>query len=76
MGSFVVSGLPQAAVERLKKRWHLKEGDIFDQTTAADFMKKDALPAVQGSLTPSSKIKMVTPGDRQRHIVNVTIQVE
>ena len=39
MGSFIVSGLPPAAVEKLKKKWRLKEGDVFDQTAAAEFMK-------------------------------------
>jgi hypothetical protein len=36
----------------------------------------EALLALEGSLTPSSKIKMMTRADRQRHIVNVTIQAE
>jgi outer membrane protein insertion porin family len=76
MGSFVVSGLPPAAVERLKKKWRLKEGDVFDQTAVVDFMKKEAPGALQGFLTPSSKVKMSTAADHERHIVNVTVQVE
>ncbi len=76
MGSFVVTGLPPAAVEKLKKKWRLKEGDVFDQTAAADFMKKDAIGALQGFLTPSSKVKMMTQPDGHRHVVNVTLQVQ
>jgi outer membrane protein insertion porin family len=76
MGSFVVTGLPPAAVEKVKKKWRLKEGDIFDQTAATDFMKKDAIGVLQGFLTPSSKVKMMTQADSQRHVVNVTLQVK
>jgi outer membrane protein insertion porin family len=76
MGSFVVIGPPPAAVEKLKKKWRLKEGDVFDQTAATDFMKKDAISVLQGFLTPSSKVKLTTQPDRQRHVVNVTFQVQ
>jgi outer membrane protein insertion porin family len=76
MGSFVVIGPPPVAVEKLKKKWRLKEGDVFDQTAATDFMKKDAISVLQGFLTPSSKVKLMTQPDRQRHVVNVTFQVQ
>jgi outer membrane protein insertion porin family len=76
MGSFVVVGLPPAAVEKLKKKWRLKEGDVFDQTAASDFMKKDAISVLHGFLTPSSKVRLTTQPDRQRHVVNVTFQVQ
>jgi outer membrane protein assembly factor BamA len=76
MGSFVVTGLPPGAVEKLKKKWRLKEGDVFDQSAVTDFMKKDAPAALQGAVSPASKIKMTTQADHQRHLVNVTFQVE
>lgn len=39
-------------------------------------MKKDAIGVLQGFLTPSSKVKMMTQADSQRHVVNVTLQVQ
>jgi ACT domain-containing protein len=37
---------------------------------------KEAPGALQGFLTPLSKVKMNTTPDHERHIVNVTVQVE
>jgi hypothetical protein len=40
------------------------------------FHEKGCAAGVRPILTASSKIKMMTQADRQRHIVNVTIQVK
>jgi hypothetical protein len=62
--------------------WFLGGGGIWKRAAFSIkrrqriFIKEDAPPAFDGSLAPSSKIKMMTQADRQGYIVNVTIQVE
>lgn len=76
MGNFQVSGVPPPAVERLKSRWRLKEGDIFDGSYPGEFTSKELHVALQGVGKAPTKFKVMTVPDRERHVVNVSYQFE
>src|SRR5262249_51524634 len=40
MGNFIVKGVPEKDVLRLKQRWALKTGDVYDDSYLGDFIKK------------------------------------
>lgn len=72
MGDFMVKGLPEKDVLRLKERWTLKTGDIYDASYLGDFIKKLVadkliLPELAGLLKTEQK------PDRERLIVDVVI---
>jgi outer membrane protein assembly factor BamA len=76
MGDLLVVGVSSAAADRLKKRWRLKPGDIFDSTYAQEFLSKEAAAALQGAAPPGARVGIRTARDPAQHLVNVTIQVE
>jgi outer membrane protein insertion porin family len=76
MGSFQAAGLPQAVAERLKSKWRLKTGDVFDMSYLSEFTKTDAPSALAGTLTRSSKIKITTLPNKEQHVVDITFQLE
>ena len=76
MGSFQVTGLPQKAVDRLKSKWRLKAGDIFDASYASEFWKQEAGPSLAGVLQPSSKVNITTLPNKDLRVVDVTFQIE
>jgi len=76
MGNFLVSGLPPDAAERLKKRWRLKPGEVFDASYMDDFSKKELPSLLQGIINRGSKLQFTTSPDREHHIVDVTFRVE
>jgi outer membrane protein assembly factor BamA len=75
MGTFAVLGVPEAVVEKMKGRWKLKTGDVYDGTYANDFMKKEGLAALQGTLKQGTKIGMMVTPNRDAHTVDVAVKV-
>jgi hypothetical protein len=72
MGDFIVRGVLEKDVARLKERWGLKTGDIYDASYLDDFIKKLVddklmLPDLARLLKPEFKL------DRQRLTVDVII---
>src|SRR5262249_13377592 len=72
MGNFIVKGVSEKDVLRLKERWALKPGDIYDDSYLGDFIKKLVddkliLPDLAKLLKPEFKL------DRQRLTVDVII---
>jgi hypothetical protein len=63
-------------VDRLKSRWRLKEGDIFDGSYPGEFTNKDLHVALQGVGKAPTKFKVMTVPDRERHVVDVSYQFE
>jgi len=76
MGSFEAVGMSPAAAERLKGKWRLKTGDIFDASYMSEFLKKDAPGALHGSLTHSSKMKTSTLLNKEQHVVDVRVELQ
>jgi len=72
MGNFIVKGLPEKDVLRLKERWTLKSGDIYDGSYLGDFIKK--LIADKLILPDLAKLlKTEQKPDRERLTVDVII---
>lgn len=76
MGGLQVLGVPAAAAERLKNKWRLKTGDVFDAFYLSDFLKKDAPGALSGVFSRGSRIKTGLLRDHERNVVDVTIELE
>jgi hypothetical protein len=73
---FKVAAVPEGEFRGFWKRFHGKRATFSIKRRQRIFMKMDAPPAFDGSLTPCSRIKMMTPADRPGYIVNETMQVE
>jgi outer membrane protein insertion porin family len=71
MGNFVISGAPPKTLERLKDRWKLKPGDVYDASYPMDFVKKEVFPSVRGR-----KVGVRTMPNREQHIMDVAVSIE
>jgi hypothetical protein len=72
MGNFIVKGLPEKDVLRLKERWTLKAGDVYDASYLGDFIKK--LVADKLILPDLAKLlKTEQNPDREKLTVDVVI---
>lgn len=76
MGIFRISGLPPAPADRLKSRWRLKPGDVFDGSYPAEFGTKELHLALQGVGKVPTKFRMMTVPNREAHVVDVSYQFE
>ncbi len=76
MGNFVVTGVSEKVAERLKDRWKLKMGDVYDGSYPMDFVKKEVFPAVQSGGARGPKVGVQTVPNREQHVMNVTVKVE
>jgi outer membrane protein assembly factor BamA len=76
MGIFQISGLPAATADRLKSRWRLKPGDVFDGSYLAEFGTKELHLALQGAGKVPTKFRMMTVPNREAHVVDVSYQFE
>jgi len=72
MGDFIVKGLPEKDVLRLKERWTLKAGDVYDASYLGDFIKK--LVADKLIIPDLAKLlKTEQKPDREKLTVDVVI---
>ncbi|MBO0858421.1 MAG: hypothetical protein J2P21_08155 [Chloracidobacterium sp.] len=72
MGNFIIKGVPQKDVQRLKERWTLKTGDIYDGSYLGEFINK----LVADKLIFPDLAKLLSTEqkpDRQRLIIDVII---
>jgi hypothetical protein len=77
MGNFIVTGISPDIAARLKAQWRLLPGDIFDASYPQEFSRQKSLAsALQGLLSPNSKINITTRPNRQQHTVDVNFQLE
>jgi len=76
MGSFEAVGMSPAVAERLKGKWRLKTGDIFDASYMSEFLKKDAPGVLQGSFTRSSRVKTSTLLNKELRVVDVRLELQ
>ncbi len=72
MGRIIVSGLPEKEAERIRKKWKLKEGDIYDGFYVAEFLKKTIFtdPKLRNSL---KGLKVSVKPDKETHNVDVSM---
>jgi|SRR5882672_4555628 len=70
MGDFIVKGVPEKDVLRLKERWALKTGDIYDGSYLGEFI--DKLVADKLILPDMAKLlKTEQKQDRQKLVIDV-----
>lgn len=73
MGTLNISGLPEADAERLKYKWKLQTGEVYDASHLKEFMTK-ARPEITSALSAGRKeIKTEEKPDKQRLTVDVFI---
>ena len=77
MGMLTMTGLPESTIERLKERWSLHAGDVYNAYYLAEFLKKEVPKEITAEMrengsAPKSIDSRVKP-DPQRLIVDVTI---
>jgi outer membrane protein assembly factor BamA len=70
MGTLNVAGTTEATAEKVRSRWRLKSGDLFDAGYLNRFAASD-LPFL--ALSEHRKAKVDFQPDDSRHVVNVTI---
>jgi len=72
MGDFIVKGIPEKDILRLKERWALKTGDIYDGSYLGEFINK--LVADKLIFPDLAKLlKTELKPDRQRLVIDVII---
>jgi outer membrane protein assembly factor BamA len=76
MGSFQATGMPQAVADRLKRKWKLTPGDVYDASYLGEFLKADAPSLLQGILTRSSRIKTTALPNREQQVVDVAFELQ
>jgi outer membrane protein assembly factor BamA len=76
MGNFVVTGVSQKVADRLKDRWKLKTGDVYDGSYPMDFVKKEVFPAIQDGSAHGAKVGLQSTPNREQHVMSVTVKVE
>ncbi|HEX8161627.1 MAG TPA: FtsQ-type POTRA domain-containing protein [Pyrinomonadaceae bacterium] len=69
MGELKITGLAGADAEKLRARWALRPGDVFDEIYYEDFLKKN----LSGVLRPGAQpqVTMSIKQDRERLIADV-----
>jgi outer membrane protein assembly factor BamA len=76
MGSFAIAGLPSKALERLKDRWRLKPGDVYDASYPLEFVSKEVFPSMRGSGGRVPKVLTRMAPNREQHVMDVAVNVE
>ena len=76
MGNFQVSGVQAAIADRLKSRWRLKTGDVFDGSYPGEFTNKELLLAFEGTGKVPLKFRVTTVPNREVHVVDVSYRFE
>ncbi len=76
MGSFAIAGLPPKALERLKDRWRLKPGDVYDVSYPPDFVNKEVFPSLRGARGQVPRVLTRVAPNREQHVIDVAVNVE
>jgi outer membrane protein assembly factor BamA len=76
MGTLQVLGISDQLADRLKGKWRLKSGEIFDGSYPAEFASKEAAAALQGNLRRFTHIGIKTELNQEQRVANVTFQAE
>jgi outer membrane protein insertion porin family len=71
MGDISITGVSESDASKLKEKWKLQRGDIFDVSYSDDYMKN-----VLSKTGKSKEYGITTKLDRENKIVNVVIQIK
>jgi outer membrane protein assembly factor BamA len=69
MGELKITGLSEADAEKLRSRWTLRAGEVFDATYYEDFLKKNLSGVLQPGARP--QVTMFVKQDRERLTADV-----
>jgi outer membrane protein assembly factor BamA len=70
MGELKITGLAEADAEKLRARWALRAGEVFDETYYEDFLKKNLSGVVQPGARP--QVTMFVKPDREKLTADVS----
>jgi outer membrane protein insertion porin family len=71
MGTLTVAGLAAADANRLKEKWALRPGDVYNASYVDEFLKKNLMTVSRPGTM--QKIETAVKPDRQKLIVDVTL---
>jgi outer membrane protein assembly factor BamA len=74
-GSLTVLGIPEAEAKRVRERWQLKTGDVYDAAYLNGFMQKIYQDGIV-RFDPSKKLNLEAKPDQQKLTVDVTINFD
>ncbi|HVG31021.1 MAG TPA: POTRA domain-containing protein [Pyrinomonadaceae bacterium] len=69
MGELKITGLAEADAEKLRARWTLRAGEVFDATYYEDFLKKNLSSVIQPGARP--QVTMFVKPDREKLTADV-----
>jgi outer membrane protein insertion porin family len=69
MGELKIAGLAEADAEKLRARWALRAGEVFDQAYYEEFLKKNLSGVVQPGARP--QVTMFVKPDREKLTADV-----
>ncbi|MBA3805688.1 MAG: hypothetical protein H0X14_08270, partial [Acidobacteria bacterium] len=73
MGMLTLIGLSESTINRLKSRWKLQPGDVYDDSYLKEFMKKEMVLDASEIGSPPKRISTEIKPDRQNLTVDVII---
>ncbi len=73
MGMLTLIGLSESTINRLKSRWKLQPGDVYDVSYLKEFMKKEMVLDASEIGSPPKRISTEIKPDRQNLTVDVII---
>jgi outer membrane protein insertion porin family len=84
MGTLRIAGLSVSDAERVKEKWKLASGAVYDAAYLEEFLKKDIMEALRpifatrpaGGSRPPTKIDSEVKADRQQLTVDVNITIK
>ena len=76
MGMLTITGLSESTVSRLKGKWKLQPGSIYDDSYIKEFCKKDFVLDASEIGSPPKKPDYDLKINRQKFIVDVTISLK
>ncbi len=76
MGILTVTGFSESTINRLKSKWKLQPGDVYDASYLNEFMRKEMVLDAREIGSPPKNINTEIKPDRQKLSVDVTITLK
>ncbi|MBA2524658.1 MAG: hypothetical protein H0V18_02585 [Pyrinomonadaceae bacterium] len=76
MGTLTITGFSESTINRLKSKWKLQPGDVYDASYLKEFMKKEMVLDARETGAPPKSISTELKPDRQKLTVDVTISLK
>ena len=71
MGNLTITGLSEGDTNRIRERWKLRSGDVYDASYLREFVKN---VVIMGRLNGGKKVGFGDKADRQKLTVDVTLE--